>query len=184
MKKLTPMLLAGIVLAALGFDTAHAQGFVKFTAIDGEVTVEGYEGWSEFISVVQKIAPTETTRGVATRVGEIPEFQQIVLVKRLDKASLKFAERALRRIATETVEIEWAVNFGGELKPYYRYELEDVAVVEYSSKGLGEPYSNQAWDGQITEQIVLDFDEITVTYWEYDEFGNPQGAVEYSWKRR
>jgi type VI secretion system Hcp family effector len=181
---LTAVLMAGIALGVLSLDEAHAQGYLKFTGVQGEVTVEGYEGWSDFISVVQRIAPTETTRGVATRVGDIPEFQQIALVKPLDKASLKIAERALRRIPTETVEIEWVVNFGGDLKPYYRYELEDVTVVEYSSKGLGEPYSNQGWDGQIKEQIVLDFDEITVTYWEYDEFGNPLGAVEYSWKRR
>jgi type VI secretion system Hcp family effector len=183
MKKQTAVLVIGIGLGILGLETAQAQGYVKFDGIDGEVTVDGYEGWSEFSAVFQKIAPNETTRGINTRVEGIPQFQKIVLVKPLDKASLKISDRALRGVATDRVQIEWVTNFGETLAPYYRCELEDVTVLEYSSKGLGEFSSDLNSDRAVKEQIVLDFDKITVTYSEYDEFGNPQGNVEYVWTR-
>jgi type VI protein secretion system component Hcp len=183
MKRQTAVLVIGIGLGILGFDAAQAQGYVKFDGIDGEVAVEGYVGWSEFSAVFQKIAQNETTRGINTRVEGIPEFQKIVLVKPLDKASLKISDRALRGASTERVEIEWVVNFGETLAPYYRCVLEDVTVVEFTSKGLGEVSPNLDPDGPIKEQMVLDFERIKVTYSEYDEFGNPQGNVEYEWRR-
>jgi type VI protein secretion system component Hcp len=183
MKRQTVVLVIAIGLGIFGFDAAQAQGYVKFDGIDGEVSVAGYDGWSEFSAVFQKIAQNETTRGVNTRVEGIPEFQKIVLVKPLDKASLKISDRALRGMVTDSVEIVWVTNFGETLAPYYRYELEDVTVIEYTSKGLGEFSPNLDPDGPIKEQMVLDFEEITVTYTEYDEFGNPQGNVEYKWRR-
>lgn len=183
MKRQTVLLVIGIGLGILGFDAAQAQGYVKFDGIDGEATVEGYDGWSEFSAVFQKIAQNETTRGVNTRVEGIPQFQKLALVKPLDKASLKISDRALRGVSTDFVQIEWVTTFGETLAPYYRYVLEDVTVIEYTSKGLGELSPNLNPDGPIKEQMVLDFEKITVTYTEYDEFGNPQGNVEYEWTR-
>jgi type VI secretion system Hcp family effector len=175
MKNLT---LAVLGIGLLGLGAAHAQSFVRFEGIDGEVKVEGYENWCELTSVVQQIKPSETKSGVVMR-REL-EFDDLVIVKPVDKASPKIVDRALRASVTPRVEIEWVRTTGQALEPFYRYELRNALIKEYTSKGLGESEDPAE---RVMEQISLDFEEITVTYWEYDEDGNPLGAVEYSWAR-
>lgn len=170
-------------LVAFGYSTVQAQGFVKFLGVDGEVTVEGYEGWSEFSSVTQEVVVPETNEGLSRR-GLVPEFHQLAIIKPLDKASIKIAERALRGAKTELVQIEWARSFDSGLEPYYTYELTNAQVLEYKSKGIGHSQDEVNTDGRIYEEIVLDFEEIKVTYREYDSEGNFLGAWEYSWQAR
>lgn len=174
-----------VCLAIFGFGTAQAQGFIKFLGIDGEVIAEGYEGWSEFTSVTQEIVLPETKKtGLNSRRGLLPEFQQLAIIKPLDKASVKFAERALRGALSELVQIEWTRSFDSGLVPFYTYELKNVQIVEYNSKGLGRSEDDINADGRIYEEIVLDFEEIKVTYREYDDAGNFLGATEFSWQKR
>jgi type VI secretion system Hcp family effector len=176
------MRLFGVYLLSAGFASAHAGGFVKFDFIEGESEVEGYEGWSEFISVVQKIAPSEVTRGVVTQAGAIPEFQQLSIIKPLDKASVEIAELALKGKTIDPVQIEWTRNINGTEKPYYKYKLQYANVTEYTSKGFGDTDLESATDDPVKEQIVLDFEKITVTYVQYDDEGNESGKVEYTWE--
>jgi type VI protein secretion system component Hcp len=79
------------------------------------------------------------------------------------------------------VEIEWTRNINGVEQPYYTYRLTNAVVTEYSSKGFGNTDLDSATDGQIKEKISLDFQEIRVRYYEYDEQGSLAGIVEYDW---
>jgi len=181
MKRLLSTL--SICFFVFGSASVNAQAFVKFAGIDGEVIVEGYEGWSEFTSVTQKIEFTDISQAGPERLRELPEFQQLAIIKPLDKASVKIAERTLRGVPTDLVEIEWVLSFESGLKPYYTYELQNVRIVEYDSKGIGTADGEINADGRIYEEILLDFEEIKVTYREYDSDGNFLGATEYSWSK-
>ena len=167
----------------LVFNTAWAQGFVQFSGIAGEVTVEGYEGWSEFTAVTQEISRSEKTTGIVSQLSSLPAIQNLGIIKPLDKASLKIAERALKGMITDEVIIEWALSSDNGLKPYYSYLLKNVRVVSYNSRGISHSESNETANRRIEEEIALDFDEIVVRYWEYDSNGNNQGVTEYNWKK-
>jgi type VI secretion system Hcp family effector len=164
----------GIGLLSLG--VAHAQSFVKFEGVDGEVKVPGYENWCEFTSVVQQLKPGVTNSGFSK--GGDPEFQDLVIVKPLDKASPQIVRNALIGSAFPKVEIEWSRNTDEGPVPHYRYELGNVLIKEYTSKGL---YESQDSGERIMEQISLDFEAITVTYWEYNDEGELVDQVEYTW---
>ena len=179
MKKMT--ILFGIWLITGSFANAHAAGFIKFNGIDGDSVVEGYVNWSEFLSVVQEITSPEITTGVVTRLRGNPEFKEITVVKTLDKASPKIADRALRDWNSDEVKVEWTRNIAGIEQPYYAYEMKNVLVTQYSSKGFGDTDLDSAKDNQIVEKIVLNFEDIKVTYYEYDDAGNLAGTVEYEW---
>jgi type VI secretion system Hcp family effector len=173
--------LLGICFLTGGIVNAYAGGFVRFEGIDGESVVEGYENWSEFLSVVQEIVPAERPSAVVTKVNQAPQFKEISVIKVLDKASPKIAQLALRLQVIPRVEIEWTRNINGVEQPYYTYRLTNAVVTEYSSKGFGNTDLDSATDGQIKEKISLDFQEIRVRYYEYDEQGSLAGIVEYDW---
>ena len=182
MKRLVELL--GIFFLSGAFATANAGGFVRFEGIDGESVVDGYEKWSEFLSVVQEIVPATQANGLVTRINQNPQFNEISVVKVLDRASPIIAQIALRGQVTPRVEIEWTRNINGVEKPYYSYRLTNVVVTQYSSKGFGEITLDSATESLIKEKISLNFEEIRVTYYEYDEEGNLAGKVEYDWDNR
>jgi type VI secretion system Hcp family effector len=179
MKKMIRLL--GVFLLTGNFATAYAAGFIQFEGIEGDSIVDGYENWSEFISVVQEITPADVTTGVVSRSLGYSEFKEVSIVKALDRASPKIALRALQGKILAFVTIEWTRNIDGIEKPYYRYEMELVSVKQYTSKGFGDKDLESAKDNQIVEKIFLDFEKITVTYFEYDDAGNQVGTVGYQW---
>ena len=58
---------------------------------------------------------------------------------------------------------------------YYSIELSNVGIIEYT---IG--HSKQA--DVPTETMSLNFEEIKVTYTEYDSEGKSKGNVEFTWK--
>ena len=159
----------------------QAAGYIKFDGVDGEVVVSEYAGWSEFVSVSQRISrenANEQASGFSRRALEGAEFDALVIIKPLDKASLKYAEAVLKNRVFPKVFIEWVYESENGPLPYYRYALENARVTEYFSKGVA---NSESYETGIHEEITVDFESITMTYTVYDEQGNPQGNVEFSW---
>lgn len=148
--------------------------FIKFEGVDGEVQSGSYRGWCNALSFSQgQSLPDGGIEPTRQRADVV--FEDIVVVKELDKASPKLAEAVCKGTVFPKVEIHLTRSYAG-LVTYYAYELKNVLIVGYRIGGSG--YSEHV----PTEKITLSFEEIKVTYTEFDEGGRAKGNVEYEWR--
>ena len=144
--------------------------FIRFDGIVGESKDPSHKGWSDLGSFSQAISRGQSGE---TRRGGSVDFEDILLVKELDKASPKLAEACATGKVFPTIEIHVARP---GTPTYYAYELKNVMVTSYSISGTSSV------DDVPEEQVTLSYEEIKVTYTETDEKGGEKGNVEYSWK--
>jgi len=155
---------------------ALAGIFVKFDGVDGEVDDPDYDKWCHAITFSQGQAiPIEGATGSTRRRGDVV-FDSVVLVRELDKASPKLAEAVCKRRVFAKVDIHLTNTYVTGRQTYYRYELKNAMVVGYSIGGSA--YSTDL----PTEEVLVDFEEIKVTYTEFASDGTSKGNIEYSWK--
>ncbi len=150
--------------------------FIKFDGVDGEARNKDHIGWCNALSFSQgqSLVEGQIVAG-ATRQNADVVFEDIVVIKELDKASPKLAEAVCNGNVFPRVEIHLTRSYTG-LVTYYAYELKNVLIVGYRIGGSG--YSEHI----PTEEISLSFEEIKVTYTEIDEGGRSKGNVEYTWR--
>jgi type VI secretion system Hcp family effector len=178
----------------------YSSAYLKFEGIDGEVQSEGHEGWSEIVSFEQAIFQLDSgSMGTARRRGEV-YYEDIKVVKQLDKASIKLAEA----ISTGKLFPKVEIHLTGPTETsscqgiFYIYELKNVMITSYKLSGSNPlayalitpspditmpssgPFIVQAVDAPL-EEMSLKFEEIKVTYTECDSSGMAKGSVEYSW---
>ena len=150
--------------------------FIKFDGIDGEAKDDKHQSWSDLLSFDQGQARPDAGSGSSRQRGDVI-FDDVVVVKELDKSSPKIAEAVAKGKFFPKVEIEVTASYDDKGRvTYYAYELKNVQVVSYNISGQG-----QSEDVPV-EQFALNFEEIKVTYTELDEKGNSKGNIEYSWK--
>ena len=180
---------------------AHNSAYIRFEGIDGEAVSIGHEGWSEIVSFNQQITkPGSGSIDISRRRGDVV-LEDIIVVKQVDKASLKFAEAICKGMVFPKVEIHLTGPSEGSTceGTFYAYELKNVMITNYRVTGSNPlayaliapapdsilPYSGpfivQAVDAPM-EEISLTFEEIKVTYTECDATGKMKGNIEYSWK--
>ena len=180
---------------------AHSSAYIKFDGVDGEAVSIGHEGWSEIVSFNQQITkPGSGSIDISRRRGDVV-LEDIIIVKQVDKASLKFAEAICKGTVFPKVEIHLTGPSEGSTceGTFYAYELKNVMITNYRVTGSNPlahaliapapdsilPYSGpfivQAVDAPM-EEISLNFEEIKVTYTECDSTGKAKGNIEYSWK--
>ena len=100
-------------------------------------------------------------------------MEDIVLVKQVDKATPKLMEKCAKGEVIPSVILE--ISTGGTYKrTYYKYELKNVIVSSFYSKGDINEYVP-------TETFTLHFEWFKVTYSEIDHTGNIKGNVEFTW---
>ena len=150
--------------------------YVKFEGVDGEAEDKDHKGWSDILSFSQGQSSAVGSTGSTRLRGDVV-FEDIVVVKELDKASPKLAEAVCQGKVFPKVEIHLTRSYKNTgLVTYYTYELINVLIVDYRIGGSG--YSEHI----PTEEISLSFEEIKVTYTEFDEGGRAKGNVEYTWR--
>ncbi len=147
--------------------------FIRFDGVDGETQSGRYGGWCNALSFSQGQILPAGSAGSPQRGNVV--FEDIVVVKELDKASPKLAEAVCKGTVFPRVEIHLTYTDAGNVT-YYAYELKNVQIVSYRIGGSG--YSEHV----PTEELSLSFEEIKVTYTEIDEGGRPKGNVEYVWR--
>ncbi len=147
--------------------------FVRFDGVDGESQNKDHIGWCNALSFSQGQSLPTGSAGAPQRGNVV--FEDIVVVKELDKASPKLAEAVCKGTVFPKVEIHLTYADAGNVT-YYAYELKNVQIVSYRIGGSG--YSEHV----PTEELSLSFEEIKVTYTEIDEGGRPKGNVEYEWR--
>jgi type VI secretion system Hcp family effector len=168
--------------------------------MDGESQSLGHEGWSEIVSFSQPIHKPSTSTSISRSRGDVV-FEDIVVVKQIDKTTPKLAEAICTGKVFPTVEIHLTGPSEGSTcqGTFYAYELKNVMLTSHKVTGSNPlaytliapapdsilPYSGpfivQAVDAPM-EELSLNFEEIKVTYTECDSTGKSKGNIEYNWK--
>jgi len=149
--------------------------YIKFEGIDGEVEDAYHRDWCEVIAFNQahilQLADTGSIRGRGS-----PQFDDIRIVKIIDKASPKLAEAVCMGSVYPTVEIHvTASDYSSSHSAYLAYELENVLVTSYAVGGTAQS------EDVPCEEVTLSFEQIKMTYTEFDATGKAKGNVEYTW---
>jgi len=150
--------------------------YIKFEGIDGEVLDENHSHWCEVIAFNQAHNMSISDMGFLRQKANAV-FDEIRIVKTIDKASPKLAEAVCKGNVYPTVEIHvTALAFGTSRVTYLAYELKNVLVTSYAVGGVAQS------EDVPSEEVTLSFEQIKVTYTEFDASGKAKGNVEYTWK--
>lgn len=148
--------------------------YMKFEGVDGESEHKGHEKWCKLESVSHAIQKTGGGQTGASRRGGAAQFTDIVCSKEIDKSSTKLQESIAKGKVFPKVELHSTATYGDAEQTYLKYELKNAQLTSYSLGSGGEMRGS--------EQLSLNFEEIKVTYDEYDKAGKKKGALEYNWK--
>lgn len=132
--------------------------FMHYEGIDGNVTAVGYKEWFELESFhwgCNRQCSTPTGRA-ANREVSAPSVSEVVITKKMDRASPQLLEQALVGQTGRTVTLT-ATRTGKELEAYFKYKFEDVMISSYSIHAGG--------NGAAVETLTFNFDKISWKYW-------------------
>jgi len=164
-----------VLVWSLGIAPAFGAYYIKFDGVEGESAAAGRKGWSELESFSHGMRRSAPPAG-GGRVGAL-QIKDLVGTKTLDKASPKLAEALLKGVIIPKVWIDLTVVAAdGRRETYLAYELTNVLITSYELAGSSDSGSYPA------EEFSLNFEEIKVTYTEFDNLGRPKSTVDYLWK--
>lgn len=147
--------------------------FLKLGDIKGEATDEGHKDWiliNSMSSPLSRSIPAgakdqQRARGDTT-VGDI------IVVRQLDKSSVKLAEACASGKFYPEAELHFCTEVKGKQEPYLKYKLKDVIVTSYSFHGVA---SN---DPMPSEEVSFNFTEIEWNYVVVDpKTGDAKGNI-------
>lgn len=147
--------------------------FLKMSDIPGEASDDMHKGWIIIQSMTAPITRTiqqgardqQRSRG-ETNIGDI------VVVRQLDKSSVKLQEACATGKYFPSVEVHFTTDVKGKREPYLKYVLSDVIVTSYNFHGVG------SGDPVPTEDITLNYSKAEFTYVTVDpKTGDPKGQV-------
>ncbi|MCW8133980.1 MAG: type VI secretion system tube protein Hcp [Planctomycetota bacterium] len=123
-------ILAVLVLCAAACAGARAADsvYVKFEGISGEESEKGLEGTVKALSVSTDLEKS-TTGKITSKLGIEKRPRSITIVKALDKATPRLAERV--KEATPIAEVKvlfYSKPEGGEAKHYFTLTLKNATV--------------------------------------------------------
>ena len=154
---------------------AAGAWFAKYDGIDGESKDENHDKWIDVLSIDWGVhKPGGGATGQSRRRGA-PVVDDFVITFEYEKAAPKLLEKCLRGEIIPKLEIHLTATYGGARATYLRYEMKNVACTAYDVGGTAEA-------GPPTVVVGNNFEEIKVTYTEYDDQGNSQGNVETEYK--
>jgi type VI secretion system secreted protein Hcp len=148
--------------------------FAKYDGVDGESSDENHAEWINIDSYEWGAHVSAATTTASRRRGAA-EIDGFVLNFDYEKASPKLEEKLLKGEIIPKLEIELTSSYGETRATYLRYEMTNVRITDFQvvgEEGMGLPYVS----------FANNFEEIKVTYSEYDDEGTLKGNVEYSYK--
>jgi type VI secretion system secreted protein Hcp len=150
--------------------------FAKYEAIDGEVDDDEHDKWIEILSYEWGVGhPSAGVSGETRRRGSAV-VEDLVIALEYEKAAPKLLEKCLKGAVIPTLEIELTNVWGDNRQTYLRYEMKNVLITDYHVAGEADS------GGPPVVVVGNNFEEIKVTYTEYDDEGNSKGNVETEWK--
>lgn len=151
--------------------------FAKYDGIDGEAVDSNHDKWIDILSVDWGVhKPGGGTTGQSRRRGGAT-CEDMTLTIEYEKAGPKLLEKCLEGQVIPKLEIELTATYGGSRCTYLKYELKNVMITSYQTNASGNDDA-----GPPTLVIGNNFEEIKVTYTEYDDTGSSKGNVEVEHK--
>ena len=143
------LFIFGFLLISSGFliSDAYGAGYIKFDGIDGESVDKDHKDWINLLSFSDDSKIREDS--VSTRYQY--DVSDIIVVKELDKSSLKLAESIAMGKVFPKVEIH--LDSGKET--YYVYKLTNVMITSYTISGTNNEIP--------TEEFSLNYEKITIS---------------------
>jgi len=158
-------------------DEAEAAAFIKYDGIDGEATDSKHDKWIDVLSVDWSAhKPGGGVTGQSARRGGAV-VEDMTLTMEFERSSPQLLEKLLMGEVIPKLEIELTADYGGSRATYLKYELTNVMITSFQMSASGNDEA-----GPPTVVIGNNFEEIKVTYTEYDSDGNKKGNVEAEYK--
>ncbi len=165
--------LGAITITSLSMNEAYGAAFAKYDGIDGESKDQNHDKWIDVLSIDwAAYRPGSDTRGD-------PIAQDMFIVFEYEKSAVKLVEKLLRGEVIPKLELELTATYGGARATYLKYELTNVMITSYQTNASGNDEA-----GPPTVVVGNNFEEIKVTYTEYDDDGSSQGNTETQYKKR
>ena len=158
-------------------DEAEAAAFIKYDGIDGESTDSKHDKWIDVLSVDWGAYRSGGGATGETRSRGEAVVEDMTLTIEYEKASPKLQEKMLKGEIIPKLEIELTATYGGSRVTYLKYELTNVMITSFQKQASGNDDA-----GPPTVVIGNNFEEIKVTYTEFDESGSSKGNVEAEYK--
>lgn len=150
--------------------------FAKYDGIDGEAKDSDHKKWIDVLSIDWGVHRADSGATGTSRRRSAPAVENFVISFQYEKSAPKLLEACLEGKVIPKLEIELTSTFGETGRAtYLRYEMKNVQCADYDVSG-------SAAAGPPIVVVGNNFEEIKVTYTEYDEAGNSQGNVETEWK--
>lgn len=144
--------------------------YMQIDGIKGDVTISGYQGWIEIegfdlgVGRNIKVRPGQ----IQNREGEVPNFQDVTIIKQIDKSTPHLFIQSCTGKAIPNIHIH-ACSTGETPKPYLKLTL---------NKSLISKYKRHAIKGvKPVEIIKLNFTKIEDTYIPYDSSQNAGSPI-------
>jgi type VI secretion system secreted protein Hcp len=149
--------------------------FLKLDQIEGESQDKGHKGEIELLSINWGMTQAGTSGYGGGAGGGRVNMQDVVCMKRYDKASPKIMLHCCKgtHIKSGIVTIRKA---GGEQQEYMKIKMTDILVSSIQAGG-----SSQGGDDIPTETLSLNFSKIEIEYKEQKPDGTLGGAVPGWW---
>ncbi|WP_445427717.1 Hcp family type VI secretion system effector [Alishewanella sp. HL-SH05] len=147
--------------------------FLEIDGIVGETQDAKNSGAMDILAWSEGLSNSGTTHiGGAGGAGK-SNFTDLSFTKYLDSAS-----PALRLLVANGGRVEKATliarRAGGSATQYFKIEMKNVIVTSFSAGGSGG-------EDRLTENVSLNFAEVTWTYYPIDRFGNPLAPISTGW---
>ena len=147
--------------------------FAKYDGIDGESQDANHDNWIDVLSFDWGAhRPGGGSTGQSRRRGAAV-VEDLVLAIDYEKASPKLLEKCLKGEIIPKLDVELTATYGGARATYLKYELKNVMVTSYQVNASGNDEA-----GPPTVVVANNFEEIKVTYTEFDDTGAARGNIE------
>ena len=150
--------------------------FAKYDGIDGESKDANHSQWIDVISLDWGVRQPDRANSGGSRRRAAAIVEDMFLTMDYGKASPKLQEKCLKGAVIPKLEIEFTASYGGARATYLRYELKNVLIKSFQTETSEDP---EAPPGVL---VANNFEQIKVTYTEFDETGSSRGNVETTHK--
>jgi len=151
--------------------------FAKYDGVDGESKDSNHDKWIDVLSVDWGVhKPGGGATGQTRRRGAAV-VEDMTLTIEYEKAAPKLQEKCLKGEIIPKLEVECTATYGGARETYLKYELKNVMVTAVQVNASGNDEA-----GPPTVVMQNNFEEIKVTYTEFDDEGSSKGNVETEFK--
>ena len=140
--------------------------YMKFGAVAGQVTTDGFKDWIELHSHQFGVGRgVSSGAGGAQRESSNPSISEISVTKLYDLASAKLYQDAIAGSFDTKVTIKFTATTKNKVDTFLTYELEECGLSGYSTSSGGD---------NPTESLSLNFTKITITPSPLDDKGVPK----------